>query len=441
MYKRLFSLLGLFCGILLFTASSCKGDSSSDNNGGGTNPTTESGPGTAYIGEVLPPWEAGWLDIHAINTGRGESMFYIFPDGTTMLVDAAGSLLTTSTTSMPVDSKPNASITSGQVIADYVNHFIPAVDKGRLNYIVLTHYHSDHMGTYSTSVPQNSEGKYYVNGITEVGSDIPFDKMIVRGDPSVVVSKDMTNQEAIDNFNTFMKWAKTKYGATQEDMIVGSNEQVSMKIAPANYTSFSVRNIAANGYVWTGTGLESKTEIPSKAVLDAGGDAAAYPYENILSCVMDITYGKFNMFAGGDIQYSGMSTYPYMDIETPISKVVGPVDVMKACHHGTANANSSTLLGVLKPKVIVANVWRDVQPNAATLGRMYAASPTAKIYTTNLAASNQTNISAYLSSLVSTQGHVVIRVAPGGLKYYIFVLNDNNELYKIKSKNGPYLSE
>ncbi len=441
MKRILFVVIGLFCGILLFTASSCKGDSSSDDNGGGTNPSTESGPGTAYIGEVLPPWEAGWLDIHAINTGRGESMFYIFPDGTTMLVDAAGSLLVTNETSMPVDPKPNANVTSGQVIADYINHFIPSVDKGRLNYIVLTHYHSDHMGSYSTSVPKNTEGNFYINGITEVGSDIPFDKMIVRGDPSLVVSKDMVEQTAVTNFNTFMTWAKTKFGATQEDMIVGSNEQIALKISPSSYNNFSVRNIAANGYVWTGTGLESTTAIPSKSVLDAGGDAAAYPYENILSCVMDITYGKFNMFAGADIQYTGMSTYPYMDIETPISKVVGPVDVMKACHHGTSNTNSATLLGVLKPKVIVTNVWRDVQPNAATLGRMYAASPTAKIYTTNLATSNQTNISAYLSSLVSTQGHVVIRVAPGGLKYYIFVLNDNNELYKIKSKNGPYLSE
>ena len=439
MKNYLFSIFGAFCGIFLFTASGCGKDSK--NETGTDQAASESGPGIVNVGEVLPSWETGWLDIHAINTGRGESMFYIFPDGTSMLVDAAGSLLTTDASSMPTDPKPNASITSGQVIADYVNHFLPAADKGRLNYIMLTHYHSDHMGSYSTSVPKNAEGGFYVNGITEAGTDIPFDDMIVRGDPAVVVSKDMAGQSDIDNFNAFMTWAKKKYGAVQEDMKVGSTDQIALKISPASYSNFTVRNLAANGYVWTGTGLESQTAIPSKAVLDAGNDAAAYPYENILSCVFDITYGKFNYFAGGDIQYTGMSSYPYMDIETPVSKVAKAVDVMKASHHATANTNSETLLNVLKPKVIVTNVWRDVQPNAATLGRMFAASPQAKIFTTNLASSNETNIAAYLSSLISTQGHVVIRVAPGGLKYYIFVLNDNNELYKVKIKCGPYLSE
>ena len=47
------------------------------------------------VGEQLSPWTEGSLDIHFINTGRGESTFYVLPDGTTMLVDMAGSLLTT----------------------------------------------------------------------------------------------------------------------------------------------------------------------------------------------------------------------------------------------------------------------------------------------------------------------------------------------------------
>ena len=43
---------------------------------------------TAEVGEVLPNWSEGYLDIHFINTGRGECCFYILPDGTTLLVDA-----------------------------------------------------------------------------------------------------------------------------------------------------------------------------------------------------------------------------------------------------------------------------------------------------------------------------------------------------------------
>lgn len=39
-------------------------------------------------GEQLAPWQKGMLDIHHINTGRGDATFMIFPDGTTLLVDA-----------------------------------------------------------------------------------------------------------------------------------------------------------------------------------------------------------------------------------------------------------------------------------------------------------------------------------------------------------------
>ena len=40
------------------------------------------------VGKTLPLWSEGNLDIHFINTARGECCFYILPDGTTLLVDA-----------------------------------------------------------------------------------------------------------------------------------------------------------------------------------------------------------------------------------------------------------------------------------------------------------------------------------------------------------------
>src|SRR5215210_1958807 len=39
-------------------------------------------------GDVFPKWTAGTLDIHHINTGLGNAAFLMFPDGTTMLIDA-----------------------------------------------------------------------------------------------------------------------------------------------------------------------------------------------------------------------------------------------------------------------------------------------------------------------------------------------------------------
>lgn len=44
--------------------------------------------GLFRVGDVLPAWAAGTLDIHQIVTGRGNSAFMMFPDGTTLLLDA-----------------------------------------------------------------------------------------------------------------------------------------------------------------------------------------------------------------------------------------------------------------------------------------------------------------------------------------------------------------
>ena len=40
------------------------------------------------VGDVLSPWTTGTLNIHQINTGKGDTARFIFPDGATPLVDA-----------------------------------------------------------------------------------------------------------------------------------------------------------------------------------------------------------------------------------------------------------------------------------------------------------------------------------------------------------------
>ena len=40
------------------------------------------------VGQEILPWTPGTMEIHQISTGRGNAGLYIFPDGTTMLVDA-----------------------------------------------------------------------------------------------------------------------------------------------------------------------------------------------------------------------------------------------------------------------------------------------------------------------------------------------------------------
>src|SRR5690606_698434 len=66
----------------------------------------------------LPAWEKGYLDIHFINTGRGDAAFIIMPDGSSLLVDAGD--LDSDDKSM-VAAVPDKSISQRVWIANYIH--------------------------------------------------------------------------------------------------------------------------------------------------------------------------------------------------------------------------------------------------------------------------------------------------------------------------------
>ncbi len=423
-------------------------------------------PDEAAVGSPLPLWRPGWLDIHGINGGRGEAFYYIMPDGTTMLIDAAGAppeeLYDYGEGNSPgVPSKPSANVTSGQVIVDYIHHFAPVEAGGRLDYFMASHYHGDHIGawrseyaTYGwTPFDKNgnqvskvnlSTGGFILNGIAAVGMSIPIGKVLDRGDWANRPSADYYTSGGKNRYNcyvNFLDYSARSYGTVREKIQVGHTDQIVLLHKPSDYSNFSIRNIASGGDIWTGSGTGVNTSyVPSAAECDANHEAWDIN-ENIFSNVIHLSYGKFDWFTGGDIQYTGRSTDAWKDIELPISKVMKKVEAMKACHHATKNTNSSDLLGVLKPDVFIAGVWRDVQPNPATMKRVFSANPSVKVFTTNLTQNNiatMTSNGVDVSKFVATGGHVVIRVCPGGASYYVFVLDDSDSNYRVAAVYGPF---
>ena len=101
--------------------------------------------GQPQPGQIFPSWSQGFLDIHHINSGKGESVFIVMPDGTTMLVDAGA---TSRPKSGVTDQKPDASRTSGEWISRYILHMMEDLPSKKLDYILLTHFDGDHIGDY-----------------------------------------------------------------------------------------------------------------------------------------------------------------------------------------------------------------------------------------------------------------------------------------------------
>ena len=419
--------------ILLLVVLSCGKSKPAEPNGKPDEGKDE--PENPLIGEVLPDWEEGYLDIHAINTGRGESTLLIFPDGTSMLIDAAGSLIDANDPIPPPAQKPNMHVSPGTVIANYTKHFIAAASN-KLDYLMLSHFDPDHMGSYASSLPMNGSGAFRMSGVTEVGAKVPFDRLIDRGYPDYNYPRNLKTNSRISNYMDFIDWAESNYNATAEQFIPGSNDQIVLAHNPGAYPEFKVQNLLANGVVWTGSGTATRNTFPDAATLVAG-DAS----ENIFSIAFVLSYGNFDYFTGGDMQYNGRSTYGWKDIEAALLGVAPKVDVMKANHHGTSNCNSDLLLQQLKPHTVVAHVWRDVHPNPTTIGRMFAADSDAQIFTTNMTDPNRSRLAEFIAQMKGTQGHIVVRVSPGGDEYMVYVLDDNDQGYNVKSVYGPYQSK
>lgn len=388
--------------------------------------------------DSLPSWSEGYLDIHAINTGNGECTFFIFPDGTTMLVDA-GAALTPPPESLP---KPNDSKSPGQWISRYIMHMLKEFPVKKLDYMVLTHFHWDHMGGISAEMPISASGAYQLSGITEVGDNIRFDKVIDRDWPDYKWPLPI-DDDKMKNYIKFLNWHVKNRNVVVEQFEAGQNIQLILKKNPAAYTNFEIRNIAVNGYVWTGIESNVQNHFPELEELEV----ADYPPENACSIAFRISYGDFDYFGGGDISFrgteSGHAEDQWKDIEAPIALVTGHVDVFKANHHGNWDANSEKFLSALQPRVIVIHTWLNNQPAYNTWIRMtstktYPDPP--DIFVTNILEAKAIELGPEIYKMKSTQGHIVIRVEPGGVKYSIYVLDDSFESYQVKAIHGPYNS-
>jgi beta-lactamase superfamily II metal-dependent hydrolase len=392
-----------------------------------------SGVAQPKVGEALPGWTEGSLDIHHINTGKGEASFFILPDGTTMLVDAGA---TNRPKPRVTDAKPDDSRTPGEWISRYVLHFLLDAPREKLDYIFLTHFHDDHMGTRSSEKKSLVGGDYSLTGITEVGENVPFGKIIDRAWPEYNWPSPHA-AEYIENYIRFVKWQEANEGISAEQFRVGRNDQFVLVNQPAKYSNFEIRNIAANGHVWTGVGNNARNHFPPLESLEP----SEYPGENKLSCAFRLSYGAFDYFNGGDITTGAAGSW--QDIETPVGLVTGPVDVCVANHHAYYDAMGVPFLQAVRPRIHIIQSWAPSHPSPSVIARMMSTwtyPGPRDAFSTNIMESTHTVIGSRIDDMKSRQGHIVIRVAPGGNSYMIYILDDSAESFRVTGIHGPYSS-
>lgn len=411
----------------------------------------------AAIGEPLKAWTPGSMDIHAISTGRGDCFLYIFPDGTSMMVDAAGSLITQAVVDSPENDqdggilvpRPSADVSSGSVIAKYVEHFNP--HGTTVDYWLNTHFDADHIGHYpptyaaicpvSANVQKHPEGGFYLNGINELGTLLNYKKLVDRGNTAPI---DLSSKDRFKDYKRFIDWAYKTKGTVHEVAKVGHTDQFVLNYDAAKYSDFKIRVLSGSGYSWSGQGQETVCNLPlgSDGKPDVAKIKKVDPKENIYSVAIQLDWGKFNHFNGGDLVCTDGSagvapSEPWLNAEAPVAKVVDRVEVMMANHHGIGNANSFELLNSLKPSTIIVTPWRDAQPKAATMDVMAVAVPSANIFSTDITDTHFAKLTKY--PFQSHAGHIVVRVDSEG-KYKVFTLDNTNYSYKVTGIFGPYKS-
>ncbi|MFD2933520.1 ComEC/Rec2 family competence protein [Spirosoma flavum] len=396
------------------------------------------------IGKPLAVWQTGQLDIHHINTGQGNATFIVFPDGTNLLIDAGAINTIDWRTNKPrnIPVKPGNDRQAGEWIARYVRNALRFQADPVINYAIITHFHDDHMGS-PLNVIKRGAGGYVLTGITEVGEHIPIRKVIDRGWPDYAYPRSFASDSMVVNYHRFLDWQINHKGLIVEQFQAGRNDQIASVKQPElrKKYPFEVRNLAVNGQIWTGDGSKTRPLFPDLTSLPA----TEYPNENMCSIALQIRYGNFDYFSGGDIQGVLQFGSPvWHDVETPLAKVVGPVDVQLLDHHGYADSQNGALLASLRPRVFVIPAWASSHPGRDVLERIFSEKTYTgerDVFATNLLEESKLAIGDLLPRLKSQSGHVVVRVENGGKSYRVLVLDDNDELFSVKAIHGPYQAQ
>jgi beta-lactamase superfamily II metal-dependent hydrolase len=232
------------------------------------------------------------LDIYFIDVEGGQATLFVTPSGESMLIDTGYPGLGDRDVNRVLGTIKEAGLT-------------------KLDYLLVTHYHNDHVGNAAT-----------------IGARIPVGTFVDHG-PSVE-----TDTAATAIYDAYVKGRERG-----KHLLVKPGDKVPIR-------DLDVTIVTAGG---------DHITRPLAGPAQANPDCAAYtpkdpdPSENARSVGSLIAFGRFRMIDLGDLTWN-----KEQELVCP-NNLLGTVDLYLTTHHGLAQSNAPVIVRALRPRVAVMN--------------------------------------------------------------------------------------
>ena len=232
------------------------------------------------------------LEVYSIDVEGGQATLIVSPSGESMLID----------TGWGGFNKRDAD----RIVAAAKSAGVKKID-----YLLITHYHSDHVG-----------------GVPQLAEKIPILNFVDHG-ASVEDSK--AAQVLVNGYTTFRDKGKH------------------LEVKPGD--TVPIKGIDVKVLTSAGKAIDKPLPGAGQPNPECGSFQMKEvdKSENAQSLGVLVTYGNFRMLDLGDLTWNKEK-----DLVCPVNKI-GPVDLYVVSHHGLAQSGSPQLLHAIRPKVALMN--------------------------------------------------------------------------------------